>query len=422
MAKADLNKKIETMARKANESSRDLALLSTKAKDDALRKMAKALKENSAYLEKENKKDLLAAKKANYSAALVDRLTLNTKRIDGMVQCLEDTIKIKDPVGEILKTYDRPNGLVIEKVRTPIGVVGIIYESRPNVTSDCIGLCIKSGNAVILKGGKEAYYSNRAIFKVLKKALKETKVPADAIGQVESTDRSAVNILLGLDQYVDLIVPRGGEGLIRFVAEKSTIPVVKHYKGVCHTYVSDKADLQMAQKICFNAKVQRPGVCNAMETMLVHTDVAKAFLPNMIYDLQKEGVEIRGCAQTRKIVKDDVKLAKVSDWPEEYLDKILAIRVVKSSEAAIEHINTYGSKHSDAIVTDNKKEAEQFLRAVDSATVYVNASTRFTDGYEFGFGAEVGISTDKLHARGPMALEELTTYKYYVRGEGQIRS
>ncbi len=415
------NNTIVQMAAKAKAASRELSLSPTSVKNAALRAMAKALVQRKAYLMKENQKDLDAAQKENYAKALIDRLTLNSKRIDEMAKCLLDTAKLKDPVGEILNTWKRPNGLVIKKVRVPFGVIGIIYESRPNVTSDCIGLCLKSGNAVILKGGKEALHSNHAIFSVLKDALKRTKVPAEAVQLVASTDRQAVNILLCQDQYVDLIVPRGGEGLIRFVTEHSSIPVVKHYKGVCHTYVSDKADMNMARSICFNAKVQRPGVCNAMETMLVNRNIAKRFLPVMIGDLRKAGVEIRGCSQTRRIIGSGVKSATEKDWTEEYLDLILSVRVVDSLKDAIEHINTYGSHHSDAIVTKDNKEAEQFLKAVDSACLYANASTRFTDGYQFGFGAEVGISTDKLHVRGPMGLEELTTYKYQVYGKGQIR-
>ena len=409
------------MAARAKAASRELSLLPTSVKNAALQTMAKALVGRRAYLMKENRKDLNAAQKQNYSKALIDRLTLNSRRIEEMAQCLIDTAKLKDPVGEVLNTWKRPNGLVIKKVRVPFGVVGIIYESRPNVTSDCIGLCLKSGNAVILKGGKEAFYSNHAIFFVLKDALKRTKVPAEAVQLVASTDRQAVNILLRQDRYVDLVVPRGGEGLIRFVAEHSSIPVVKHYKGVCHTYVSDKADLDMARSICFNAKVQRPGVCNAMETMLVHRNVAQRFLPRMIEDFRRAGVEIRGCPHTRRIIGSGIKVATEKDWSEEYLDLILSVKVVDDLESAIEHINTHGSHHSDAIVTKDNKEAEQFLKAVDSACLYANASTRFTDGYEFGFGAEVGISTDKLHVRGPMGLEELTTYKYQVYGKGQIR-
>lgn len=421
MSTSTLEKKIKAMTAKAKHASYEMALLPTSVKNTALRRVAKALTAQSAYLVRENRKDLKAAEKAGYAPALVDRLLLDEKRIKGMVQCLQDTVKLKDPVGDVLRTFERPNGLVIQKVRAPIGVIGIIYESRPNVTSDCIGLCLKSGNSVILKGGKEACYSNRAIFKVVRDALKSTGIPVEAIQQVDSTDRTAVNILLRQDRDVDLIVPRGGEGLIRFVAQNSSIPVVKHYKGVCHTYVSDKADLKMAQDICFNAKVQRPGVCNAMETLLVHEKIAARFLPAMAKDFAHAGVELRGDAATRRIIKKGIKAAKESDWSEEYLDLILAVRVVKSTAEAIDHINTYGSQHSDAIVTRDKREAQAFLKAVDSSSVYVNASTRFTDGYEFGFGAEVGISTDKLHARGPMALEELTTYKYEIHGNGQIR-
>ncbi len=409
------------MAAKAKAASMKLSLLPTSAKDVALHAMAKALVQRKAYLMKENQKDLNAAQEHNCSKALIDRLTLSSKRINEMTQCLLDTAKLKDPVGEILNTWKRPNGLVIKKVRVPFGVIGIIYESRPNVTSDCIGLCLKSGNAVILKGGTEAFYSNLAIFSVLKDALKHTKVPTEAVQLVVSTDRQAVNILLRQDQDIDLIVPRGGEGLIRFVAEHSLIPVVKHYKGVCHTYVSDKADIDMARAICLNAKVQRPGVCNAMETMLVDRNIARRFLPVMIGDLSKAGVEIRGCPRTRRIIGPGIKRATEKDWTEEYLDLILSVKVVDGLCDAIEHINTYGSHHSDAIVTKDNKEAEQFLKAVDSACLYANASTRFTDGYEFGFGAEVGISTDKLHVRGPMGLEGLTTYKYQVYGKGQIR-
>ena len=303
----------------------------------------------------------------------------------------------------------------------PLGVVGIIYESRPNVTSDCAGLCLKSGNAAILKGGKEAIYSNKAIFKILKGVLSRTKIPRDALQLIESTDRQAVHELLKLDELVDVIVPRGGQELIRFVAKNSKIPVVKHYKGVCHVYVSHQADLKMAHQITMNAKVQKPGVCNAMETLLVDKAVARKFLPSVIADLQKAGCEVRGDQTTRAIVKDGIKKATQEDWRTEYLDLILSVKVVDGLKAAMDHINTYGSHHSDTIVTRDKKQAQVFLDAVDSACVYVNASTRFTDGYEFGFGAEVGISTDKLHVRGPMALEGLTSYKYEVYGNGQIR-
>ncbi|MBU0469393.1 MAG: glutamate-5-semialdehyde dehydrogenase [Candidatus Omnitrophica bacterium] len=420
MKNNNARKDVIAMAKKAKNASFLLSLIPTSFKNAALKAMAKAIKDNAEYLKKENKKDIVFAKKQGYSEALIDRLLLNDKRIKAMVQCLLDTAKLKDPVGDVITSFKRPNGLNIKKVRTPIGVIGIIYESRPNVTSDCIGLCLKSGNSVILKGGKEAFYSNKAIFSVMKKAVKKTKIPQEAIQLVASTDREAINVLLGLNDYVDLIVPRGGEGLIRFVAENSSIPVIKHYKGVCHTYVSNKADLKMARTICFNAKVQRPGVCNAMETMLVHKAIAKKFLPEIASELLEAGVEIRGCKRTKAIIKC-AKAATEKDWNEEYLDLILSVKVVDDVKQAIEHINNYGSQHSDAIITKDKKEADIFLRSVDSSCLYVNASTRFTDGYEFGFGAEIGISTDKLHARGPMALEELTTYKYMVYGQGQIR-
>lgn len=409
------------MAKAAKAASRHLAVAKTAEKNKALRLMADVIVREQAFLIRENAKDMAAGEQAGLSRALLDRLLLTPDRVKSMAECLRDTARLKDPVDTVIETFTRPNGLKISKVRTPIGVIGIIYESRPNVTSDCVGLCLKSGNACILKGGKEALHSNKAIFTLLRRALSETTISPNAIQLIPSTDRGAVQDMLSLNQFVDLIVPRGGEGLIRFVTEHSRIPVVKHDKGVCHTYVSDHADLNKAHTICFNAKVQRPGVCNAMETLLVHRDAAIRFLPAMVKDFIEAGVEVRGCPVTRKIVKAGVKAARSGDWPAEYLDLILAIKVVDSLDEAIDHINTYGSGHSDAIMTENKKEAEKFFKGVDSSTVYLNASTRFTDGYEFGFGAEVGISTDKLHARGPMGLRDLTTYKYVVRGTGQIR-
>ena len=417
----DLEHHITTMAQAAQKAGRQLALVSTSEKNKALQSMAKSLLDNQDYLISENKKDLAAAQKEKYSKALVDRLRLSEKTIREMAQCLLDTAKLKDPIGRVMDSFKRPNGLLIQKVRVPIGVVGIVYESRPNVTSDCIGLCLKSGNAAILKGGREALHSNSAIFKVLRGQLSKTKIPLEAIQLLPSDDRRAFGFLLKLEKYVDVIIPRGGEDLIRFVAENTAIPVIKHYKGLCHTYVSKHADLNMAHDICLNAKVQKPGVCNAMETMLVHKDTAARFLPVIVEDMQKAGVEIRGCPLTRKIVKKNIPAATEKDWDTEYLDLILSVKVVNSLEEAIDHINTHGSHHSDCIVTQDKKEAQQFLQSVDSACLYVNASTRFTDGYQFGFGAEIGISTDKLHARGPMALNELTTYKYLVFGKGQIR-
>lgn len=418
----NLQLRINKMAKGARELSYKLALIDSQERNRALKFMADALNENKDYLIRENAKDIKAAQINELPQALIDRLILNDHRIAAMAESLLETMKLKDPVGELLETITRPNGLTIKKVRVPLGVVGIIYESRPNVTSDCVGLCLKSGNVSILKGGKEAIHSNKAIFHVLQKALKKTKIPINAINLIDSTDREAVKYLLELDQYVDVIVPRGGEELIRFVAGHSKIPVVKHYKGVCHVYISEHADLNMAHAIVLNAKVQRPGVCNAMETLLVNKDVAARFLPVVAHELKKFGVELRGCPMTRKILKSGVKKATEHDWSTEYLDLILAVRVVHNTTEAIEHINNYGSHHSDAIVTGDKKEAQEFLKGVDSACVYVNASTRFTDGYEFGFGAEVGISTDKLHVRGPMALEGLTTYKYEILGKGQIRS
>ena len=410
------------MAQEARKLSYRLALVDVQERNRALKLMAAALVDDRGYIIKENAKDIKTAKANHLAQALIDRLVLNDKRIAAMAESLLETMKLKDPVGELLETITRPNGLTIKKVRVPLGVVGIIYESRPNVTSDCVGLCLKSGNVAILKGGKEAIFSNKAIFSVLKNALKKTKIPTNAINLIESTDRAAVKYLLELEEYVDVIVPRGGEELIRFVAGHSKIPVVKHYKGVCHVYVSEHADLNMAHAIALNAKVQRPGVCNAMETLLVHKDVAMRFLPVVAHELKNFGVELRGCPITQKILKSGIKKATEKDWSTEYLDLILSVRVVHSAQEAIEHINHYGSHHSDAIVTDDKKEAQEFLKGIDSACVYVNASTRFTDGYEFGFGAEVGISTDKLHVRGPMGLEGLTTYKYEILGKGQIRS
>jgi glutamate-5-semialdehyde dehydrogenase len=399
---------ILTMAKAAKKASYQLALVSSSEKDRALKLIAKTLVDQSAFLIKENAKDLAAAKKENYSKALITRLTLDQKAIKGMADAVLETAKLKDPIGELLETIKRPNGLVIKKVRVPLGVVGIIYESRPNVTSDCAALCLKSGNAAILKGGREAMHSNKAIYTVIKKALAKTKIPIEAVQLIETTDRQAVQELLKLDEIIDVIVPRGGEELIRFVAQNTRIPVVKHFKGVCHVYVSKKADLNMAKQIVMNAKTQKPGVCNAMETLLVDNAIAKKFLPEMTAEL-----EAAGC----KVLMGN----KVKDWSTEYLDLILAVKVVDGLTQAIDHINTFGSKHSDAIVTKDKKEAQTFLNSVDSACVYVNASTRFTDGFEFGFGAEVGISTDKLHVRGPMALEGLTSYKYEILGNGQIR-
>ncbi|MFA5114997.1 MAG: glutamate-5-semialdehyde dehydrogenase [Candidatus Omnitrophota bacterium] len=416
----ELKKEIIRIAQSALEAARSLAVLSPQEKNRLLRKMASGINRNRSLILKANARDVAAARRNGLSGVFIERLSLNQKRIKEMADSLLAIAALKDPVGEVIREWKRPNGLRIRKVRVPIGVVAIIYESRPNVTADCIGLCLKSGNAVILKGGSDALNSNLEIYRILKAALKNEGDCRDAINLISTRDRRAVNVLLGLNDYIDVVIPRGGEGLIRNVVRLSRIPVIKHYKGVCHVYVDDWADLNMAEKVCFNAKVQRPGVCNAMESMLVHRDVAARFLPGMLKDFRDAGVQIRGCPITQKIAKG-VRRATAEDYRREYLDLILSVKVVESLNEAIEHVNNYGSHHSDSIITDNRNNAREFLRRVDSACVYVNASTRFTDGYQFGMGAEIGISTDKLHARGPMALEELTTYKYQVFGSGQVR-
>ena len=416
-----LKKKVLRILAGAKDASRFLASMSTKKKNAALLKIADAISRNSKYIISENAKDIRLAKKKGLSKALIDRLTLTDSRVKEMVVSLKSVAKLEDPVAKVIEKRKRPNGLTIKKVRVPIGVVGIVYEARPNVTSDCAGLCLKSGNACVLRGGSEAINSSLAIHKVIVSSLKRSGIPGAAVSMIDVTDRKAVEFLLTSNEFVDLIIPRGGEGLIRHVARASTIPVIKHYKGVCHLYVDKFADLEKAVKIAFNAKVQRPGVCNAIETLLVHKDVAVRFLPQVAHVLKKAGVELRGCARTRKILKG-IKSAGEKDWYAEYLDLILAVKVVGGVDEAIEFINKYGSGHSDAIVTKSKKTAQKFLDRVDAACVYHNASTRFTDGYQFGLGAEIGISTDKIHARGPMALEELCTYKYIISGTGQIRT
>ena len=409
------------MGEKAVAASRELAKLSTRRKNIILEAMANEIAAQKETIQAANARDLSAGREAGLSAALLDRLELTDARIDGMVKGLLDVAALKDPVGTRISLWNRPNGLQIKKVRVPIGVIAIIYESRPNVTADAASLCFKTANAVILRGGKDAVYSNAAIAKALREGGAKKGMPENAIQLVETPDRDAVRELAQMTGKVDLIIPRGGEGLIKAVAEMAWVPVIKHYKGVCHTYVDASADIEMALAICENAKCQRPGVCNAMETLLVHKDIAAEFLPRMIERFKECGVELRGDETVQKI-DASVKAATEEDWHEEYLDMVLAIRVVDRVEAAIEHINTYGSYHSDAIVTADADAEKAFLAQIDSAAVYVNASTRFTDGYEFGMGAEIGISTDKLHARGPMGLEELTTYKFVVYGDGQLRT
>jgi len=416
----DIKEEVLKICKNAKKASMILASLSSEEKNNALFEMAKKIEKNAERIKEENRKDVEKAKKEGLSSALIDRLTLNDKRIASLSKSLKDVASLEDPVGEIEKMWKRPNGLIIGRMVVPIGVIGIIYESRPNVTVDAAALCLKAGNAVILRGGSEAFMSNCVLVDILKEALKKTKVPPESVQLIRTTKREAVNYMLKMNEYIDLIIPRGGESLIKAVTENSTIPVNKHYKGVCHTFVDSEADLDMAEKICFNAKVQRPGVCNAMETLLVDKRIAESFLPRMIEKFKKAGVEIRGDEKTKKIVPD-IKDATEDDWFCEYLDLILSVKVVGGIEEAIEHINYYGSHHSDAIITQNYAKAKKFLQEVDSAAVYVNASTRFTDGGEFGMGAEIGISTDKLHARGPMGVRELTSCKFIILGEGQIR-
>jgi glutamate-5-semialdehyde dehydrogenase len=415
-----LKDKVLKILKNAKEASRVMAGISAAAKNKALRSMARLLLENSKYLLSENAVDTAFANKKGLSKSMIDRLTLTDKRIKEMSDGLKQVSLLEDPVGGVIKEWTRPNGLLIRKVRVPIGVIGIIYESRPNVTSDCAGLCLKSGNVCVLRGGSESINTNIAIHKTITRGIKEYGIPEAAVSMIDVTDRAAVEILLKSAGLVDLVIPRGGEQLIRYVAEESVIPVIKHYKGVCHLFVDKAADLKQALEITLNAKTQRPGVCNAIETLLVHKDIAERFLPEAARALTDAGVELRGCQETRGILKG-VKKAVEKDWYAEYLDLILAVKVVNDVDEAVRFINRYGSGHSDAIVTKNKHAGDEFLKKVDSACVYLNASTRFTDGYQFGFGAEIGISTDKIHARGPMALEELCSYKYVVRGSGQIR-
>lgn len=414
-----LTEAIEGIGRQARAASAALRRLGSEVKNGALRAAAAALREGAGGLREENAKDLAAGEAKGLSPALLDRLALTDARIEAMAAGLEAVAALPDPTGEVLGQYTHPNGLRIARVRQPIGVVGIIYESRPNVTADAAALCLKSGNAAILRGGSEAIHSNRAIAARFMEAAASAGAPEHAVQLVGTTDRAAVGAMLQLDEYIDVIVPRGGKSLIARIQNESRIPVISHLDGVCHTYVHEDADLDMAESICFNAKMQRTGVCNAMETLLVHAGVAAAFLPRIAERLSAADCELRGCPRTQEII--DCAPATEEDWRTEYLDSILSIRVVDSLDEAAAHINGYGSHHSDAIVTRGYAAAETFLDAVDSATVYVNASTRFTDGFEFGLGAEIGISTNKLHWRGPMALEGLTTFKYVIRGMGQIR-
>ena len=412
---------IITIARKAKEAARSIASLSTEQKNRVLRSVSRKLAEQRTVLQTENEKDLINARAQNYAAAFIDRLTLSNKVLDEMIAGLEEVAQLPDPVGEVTGMWKRPNGLLVGRMRIPIGVVGMIYESRPTVTVDASALCFKAGNAVILRGGSEALHSNRALAHLMQEVLESEQIHPAAIQVIPRADREAVLELLQLNEYIDVIIPRGGESLIKTVYEHSKIPVIAHYKGVCHVYIDAAADPAMAETIALNAKVQRPGVCNAMETLLVHRSFAEQHLGKLVSALQSAGVSIRGCERTCRIAPG-ITAAVEEDWATEYLDLILAVRVVDSIDEAIEHIARYGSMHTDAIVTTDYNNSQKFLREVNSSVVLVNASTRFNDGNQLGLGAEIGISTSKIHAFGPMGLTELTTTKFIVYGEGQIRS
>jgi glutamate-5-semialdehyde dehydrogenase len=424
-AMTDLSDLILDFGKRARQAARALARLSTEQKNTALLAMADQLVARTNGILAANQKDLEKATGSGLTGAMVERLTLNPKRVAAMADGVRQVASLEDPVGKVITEWTRPNGLKIAKVRVPIGVIGIIYESRPNVTSDAAVLCTKTGNATILRGGSESIHYNVAIAEALQAGAAEGGLPGDSVLLIPSTDREAVRHMARMDKYIDLIVPRGGHKLIETVMDHARMPVIKHYHGVCITYVDKDAEIDMAVKVVVNAKTQRPGVCNALETVLVHRDIAETFFAKAAASLAEKKVQVRGDERVRdalaRVSYPDVREVTEEDYTTEYLDYIMAAKVVDTAEEAEEHIEKYGSHHSDCIVTANAATAEQFLNAVDSATVYWNASTRFTDGAEFGFGAEIGISTDKLHARGPMALEELTTYKYLIRGTGQIK-
>lgn len=416
----NLKKMLMEQGQRAKKASRFLATASTPVKNKALYAMADALQANQAQIIAANATDLDNGRQAGLSAALLERLALDEKRVADMAQGLREIASLPDPVGAVLGMTRRPNGLEVGRIRTPIGVIGIIYESRPNVTADAAGLCLKSGNAVLLRGGEEALNSNRSIAQVISAAAYSQGIPEGAIELVDSEDREAAIFMMKMHETLDVLIPRGGKGLKQAVMENASVPVIMTGMGNCHVYVDEYADLEKARPIVYNAKVQRPSVCNAAETLLVHSQVAPVFLPLMLPQLQKAGVEIRACERVRAMI-EGLKEASEEDWSEEYLDLILAVKLVDDVEAAINHINTYGTGHSEAIVSENYGHVRRFMSAVDAAAVYANASTRFTDGGVFGFGAEMGISTQKLHARGPMGLTELTTIKFIVYGDGQIR-
>ncbi len=412
---------IKDMAVQAKKAAHTMSILSTEQKNNVLGRMADALAAQKSYIQAENAKDLEAGKAKGLAAAMLDRLQLSDKVMASMIGGLREVIALPDPVGEISDMGRRPSGITVGRMRIPLGVIGMIYESRPNVTVDAAALCLKAGNAILLRGGSEAIHSNLALAKVLQDALVAENVDPAAIQVIPTTEREAVTFMLQLEEQIDLIIPRGGEGLIRFVSENSRIPVLKHYKGVCHVFVDDSAPINMAVRIVMNGKVQRPGVCNALETLLVHKDIAAEFLPAAAQELLAAGVEIRGCKQTCQII-NQAKPATPEDWPMEFLELILAVKVVDDLDAAMAHIREYGSQHTEVIVTDNYSHGQRFIREVDASAVMINASTRFADGGEFGLGAEIGISTTKLHAYGPMGLKELTTKKFIVYGDGQVRA
>lgn len=413
---SEIQETIHQMGRRARAAAYQLAQLTSDEKNAILRAMAAAIRKSAPTLLEANDLDLAAGVEKGLSAAMLDRLRLDEKRIEAMAAGIDQVATLPDPVGQVMDKWTRPNGIEIEQVRVPIGTIGIIYESRPNVTADAAVLCFKTGNATILRGGSEAIHSNRAIAA----ALASAGAPEHSIQLIPFTDRESVTIMAGMDQWLDLIIPRGGKGLIETVVSLARMPVIKHYDGICHLFVDKAAAIEMAVGLTVNAKTQKCGVCNALETLLVHSDVAKGFLPRAAAALRAKNVELRGCAESRAILTDIIPAAE-EDWSTEYLDLILSIKIVASLEEAVAHINRYGSHHTDTIVTEDTAAAERFLHTVDSACVFHNVSNRFADGGEFGFGAEIGISTDKLHARGPMGLRELTSYQYRVRGNGQIR-
>lgn len=414
-----MDEQLMQMGKNAAFAKYELQLLTSDQKNQALYEAAEALKAQSSLILEENSRDMVRGKEKGMSPGLLDRLRLTRERIEGMAQGLEEVAQLPDPVGEVLERIERPNGLRIEKCRVPMGVIGMIYESRPNVTADAFGLCFKSGNAVILKGGSDAVFSNSAIAGVIQDALYKSGITRDALQLIKSTDREITRQFMRMKEYVDLLIPRGGAGLIRSVVENSTIPVIETGTGNCHIFVDEYADLEKAVSIIVNAKTQRIGVCNACESLVIHEKIVDDLLPRLARELEQRGVEIRGDQRVQEVI--GCKPAVEEDYAAEYLDLIISMKTVASVEEAIAHINQYSTRHSESIITENKENGEKFLREIDAACVYLNASTRFTDGFEFGFGAEIGISTQKLHARGPMGLRELTSYKYRIRGNGQVR-